>query len=82
MHRAVEVVILEGPASLADVAQRVTHASRELPHVVQRMTKSAHEGDATRKTEEAALATEREHALYQAVKDFRVTARNIIGSAG
>lgn len=79
VHRAVEVVILEGPATLADVAARVTHASDELSQVMRRMTESARAGDAARKAEEAAVAVEYERALYRTVQDFRLAARTIIG---
>ncbi|MGW7515425.1 proline dehydrogenase [Streptomyces sp. NPDC054796] len=79
VHRAVEIVILEGPASLAEAAERVTHASHDLARVMRRMVERAHAGDATRKAENTALAAERERALYQAVKDFRLAARDTIG---
>ncbi|MEJ8672876.1 proline dehydrogenase [Streptomyces sp. MS1.AVA.1] len=80
VHRATEVVILEGPASLAEVASRVTHASSDLAHIMQRMTENAHAGDSTRKAEDSALAAERERILYQAVKDFRLAARSVVGN--
>ncbi|MFI1394257.1 proline dehydrogenase [Streptomyces sp. NPDC020681] len=80
VHRAAEVVILEGPSSVADVAGRVSHASSDLSHVMRRMVDNAHAGDITRKAEDTALATERERILYQAVKDFRLAARNAIGN--
>jgi len=80
VHRASEVVILEGPASLVKVTERVTHASSGLSQVMRRMAESAHTGDATLKAEDAALAAERERSLYQAVKDFRLAARSVIGN--
>lgn len=80
VHRAAEVVILEGPAALAEVAERVTHASSDLSHVMRRMAENAHKGDTSRKAEDTALADERERILYQAVKDFRLAARNVIGN--
>ncbi|GEC05683.1 hypothetical protein SSP24_33380 [Streptomyces spinoverrucosus] len=80
VHRAAEVVILEGPAALADVAERVTHASSDLSRVMRRLAENAHKGDTTRKAEDAALADERERILYQAVKDFRLAARSVIGN--
>ncbi|TQE37513.1 proline dehydrogenase [Streptomyces ipomoeae] len=76
VHRAVEVVILEGPASLEEAAERVTHASSDLSQVMRRMAENAHAGDTTRKAEDIALAAERERILYQAVKDFRLAARS------
>lgn len=41
VHRSCEVVILEGPASVADVADRVTNASADLSYVMRRMTDNA-----------------------------------------
>ncbi|MFE6835092.1 proline dehydrogenase [Streptomyces sp. NPDC057705] len=78
VHRAVEVVILEGPAPLAEVAERVTDASSDLSHVMRRMAENARAGNTTRKAEDIALAAERERTLYQAVKDFRLAARGAI----
>jgi ABC-type sugar transport system ATPase subunit len=80
VHRATEVVILEGPASLTDVASRVTHASSDLSQVVRRMAENAHAGITTHKAEDTALAAEREHILYQAIKDFRLAARSVVGN--
>ncbi|MFJ3723736.1 proline dehydrogenase [Streptomyces sp. NPDC090045] len=81
VHRAVEVVILEGPASVADIAERITVASGDLSHVMRRLAVNAHAGDTTRKAEDFTLAAERERTLYQAVKDFRLAARSTIGTA-
>jgi len=80
VHRAVEVVILEGPAPLVEVAERVTHASSDLSLVMRRMAENARVGDATRKAEDVALAAEKERILYQAVKDFRLAARGTLGN--
>ncbi|WP_406738784.1 proline dehydrogenase [Streptomyces sp. NBC_00853] len=79
VHRAAEIVILEGPVSLADAAERVTHASSDLSHVMRRMATNARAGDTTHKAEDTALAAERQRILYQAVKDFRRAARGAIG---
>ncbi|WP_331738798.1 proline dehydrogenase [Streptomyces sp. NBC_01276] len=79
VHRACEVVILEGPAPLAEVAERVTNASSDLSRVMRRLAENAHAGDTTRKAEDTALAVERERTLYQAVKDFRLAASSVIG---
>ena len=83
VHRAAEVVILEGPASLVSVAERVTDASTGLSEVMRRMADNAHAGDAARKAEDVALAVERERILYRAVGDgdFRLAARAVIGNA-
>lgn len=80
VHRTCEIVILEGPASVAQVAERVTHASSNLSHVMRRMAENAQVGDLTNKADDSALATEREQALYQTVKDFRLEARRTIGN--
>lgn len=82
VHRAGEVVILEGPASMAEAGDRVTQASGDLSQVVRRMTEDAHAGDTTRKADDTALAADRERKLYDAVKDFRVAARGVIGGTG
>ncbi|MER8098124.1 proline dehydrogenase [Streptomyces goshikiensis] len=81
VHRACEVVILEGPAPLSEVAERVTNASSDLSYVMRRLVENAHRGDTTRKAEDTALAAERERTLYQAVKDFRLAASSVIGRA-
>ncbi|MFF7082166.1 proline dehydrogenase [Streptomyces lavendulae] len=78
VHRACEIVILEGPAPLTDVAERITVASSNLSDVMRRMAENAHAGNTTHKTEDIAVAAERERTLYQAVKDFRLTARSTI----
>ncbi|MFE7276718.1 proline dehydrogenase [Streptomyces sp. NPDC057623] len=80
VHRAVEVVILEGPASVVEVAERVTHTSSDLSQVMRRMTEDARARDTTRKAEDSALAAERERILYQAVKDFRIAASRTLGN--
>ncbi|MFE9560250.1 proline dehydrogenase [Streptomyces sp. NPDC006487] len=81
VHRAGEVVILEGPAPLAVVAERVANASSALSQVMRRMAENARAGNTARKAEDTALAAERERALYQAVKDFRLAARGTLGKA-
>ncbi|MGW6531742.1 proline dehydrogenase [Streptomyces venezuelae] len=80
VHRAVEVVVLEGPAPVVEVAERVTRASGDLSLVVRRMAENARAGDDGRRAEDAGLAAERERALYQAVKDFRLAARTALGN--
>ncbi|MFB7399081.1 proline dehydrogenase [Streptomyces rubiginosohelvolus] len=81
VHRTCEVVILEGPATVAAVAERVTNASADLSYAMRNMAEDAHAGDTARKAEHTALATERERALYEAVKEFRLAARAAIGQA-
>ncbi|MFK0187665.1 proline dehydrogenase [Streptomyces rubiginosohelvolus] len=81
VHRTCEVVILEGPATVAAVAERVTNASADLSYAIRNMAEDARAGDTARKAEHTALATERERALYEAVKEFRLAARAAIGQA-
>ncbi|MEU8095490.1 proline dehydrogenase [Streptomyces rubiginosohelvolus] len=81
VHRTCEVVILEGPATVAAVAERVTNASADLSYAMRNMAEDARAGDTARKAEHTALATERERALYEAVKEFRLAARAAIGQA-
>ncbi|MEV7914804.1 proline dehydrogenase [Streptomyces griseus] len=79
VHRCCEVVVLEGPASVAAVAERVTNASADLSYVMRRMAEDTRAGDTTRRAADSALATERERALYDTVKEFRLAARAAIG---
>ncbi|MER7760213.1 proline dehydrogenase [Streptomyces sp. NPDC097619] len=79
VHRAGEVVILEGPASVAEAAARITHASAALSEVMRRLAEHARAGDTTSRAGDLALAAERERALYQTIKDFRLTARTALG---
>lgn len=81
VHRAAEVVILEGPLPTVETADRVAHASGDLSSVMHRMVQNALAGDSSQKTVDAASAAERERALYEAVKDFRVSASDVLGSA-
>ncbi|MFE7138157.1 proline dehydrogenase [Streptomyces sp. NPDC057644] len=81
VHRACEIVILEGPAPVVAVAERVTNASAEISYVMRRMSENARAGDTTRKVEDSALAAERERTLYAAIKEFRLSARAAIGQA-
>ncbi|MET8444188.1 proline dehydrogenase [Streptomyces sp. NPDC006682] len=82
VHRAVEVVMLEGPAALAASAERVARASGDLSQVMRGMVNDAHAGDTTHRTENLARAARMEHALYQAVQDFRRKARDTITNTG
>ncbi|MBY8342536.1 proline dehydrogenase [Streptomyces spinosirectus] len=81
VHRAAEVVILEGPHSMAEAVDRVGRASGDLSSVMRRMVKDAHARDSSRKAADTALAAERERALYQTVKDFRAAAGEVLGNA-
>jgi hypothetical protein len=79
VHRAAEFVILEGPLSVVEALYRVVHASDDLAEVVRRMVRDAHAGDTSRKVADTALADEREHLLYQAVKGLRAAAADVLG---
>ncbi|MET7484580.1 proline dehydrogenase [Streptomyces sp. NPDC005538] len=80
VHRAAEVVILEGPLSIVEAADRVARASGELSSVMRRMVQNAHAGDSSQKAADTALATGRERALYRAVTDFRAAASGVLGN--
>ncbi|URN00530.1 hypothetical protein LUW76_42980 [Actinomadura madurae] len=80
VHRATEIVIIEGPASMAEAAERVQHASERLSEVMRRMVEDAHAGDAARKAEAEAAVVERERRLYETVKEFRAKARDVLGA--
>ncbi|MFF5145846.1 hypothetical protein ACFY6U_40080 [Streptomyces sp. NPDC013157] len=82
VRRAAEAVVLEGPHSTAEAAGRVARASGDLSAVTRRMVKNAHAGGSSRKEADTALATARERALHEAVKDFRTAAGDILGNTG
>ncbi|MFG2340845.1 proline dehydrogenase [Streptomyces yangpuensis] len=82
VHRAAEVVHLEGPPAAAAAADDVAGASEELSAVMRRMVERARAGNTSDKASDTALATDREHALYQAVKAFRTTAATTLGHPG
>ncbi|MGW0706407.1 proline dehydrogenase [Streptomyces sp. NPDC002643] len=81
VHRAAEFVILEGPESVVEALYRVVRAADDLAKVVRRMVGDAHAGDTSRKAADTALAAEREHLLYQAVKGFRAAAADVLGDS-
>ncbi|MES9507242.1 hypothetical protein ABWJ92_12645 [Streptomyces sp. NPDC000609] len=74
-----EVVIIEGPLAMV-AADRIARAPGDLFDVMRRMVKNAHAGDASHKAADTALAAEREHVLYQAVKSFRSAVRDVLGT--
>ncbi|MFF8617313.1 proline dehydrogenase [Streptomyces sp. NPDC015350] len=79
VHRAAEIVIIEGPSSMVRATGDVARASGDLSDVMQRMVRNAHAGDTSRRTADIDLAAEREHGLYQAVKSFRSAAGDVLG---
>ncbi|MEV7523972.1 proline dehydrogenase [Streptomyces sp. NPDC091371] len=79
VHRAAEIVHLEGPPAAVAAADDVALASEGLSEVMRRMVERAHAGDTTGKAADTALAAEREHLLYQAVNGFRRTAGRTLG---
>ncbi|MFB7732836.1 proline dehydrogenase [Streptomyces sp. NPDC056112] len=81
VHRAAEFVILEGPRSVVEALYRAVHAADDLAEVVRRMVRDAHAGDTSRKAADTALAAEREHLLYQAVKGLRAAAADVLGDS-
>ncbi|MET7572923.1 proline dehydrogenase [Streptomyces sp. NPDC005492] len=80
VHRAAEVVILEGPLSTTEAADCVARASRDLSSVMRRMVQNAHAEDSSQKAADTALASGREHALHQAVTDFHAAASSVLGN--
>ncbi|MEU8306080.1 hypothetical protein AB0C84_21230 [Actinomadura sp. NPDC048955] len=81
VHRAAEVVIIEGPPSIVEAIDRIAEASSGLSEVMQRMVKDAHAADTSERMEHAATASVRERRLYRAVSEFRVQARGVLGNA-
>lgn len=81
VHRAVEVVILEGPAHVIEAAEQVTRASADLSEVMRRMVDTARAGTDAHMAADSALAAERKHRLYQRVQQFRTAARAALGNA-
>ncbi|MBO2460594.1 proline dehydrogenase [Actinomadura violacea] len=81
VHRAAEVVILEGPPSVVEATDRIAEESSGLSEVMQRMVKAAHAADGTEREQHSATASARERRLYQAVSEFRVQARSVLGNA-
>ncbi|HEY9328228.1 MAG TPA: proline dehydrogenase [Streptomyces sp.] len=81
VHRAAEVVLVEGPPVMAKAAGQVGRASGELSEVMRRMVKDAHAGDATRTAADTALAAQRGCALDEAVKRFRSAAADVFDKA-
>ncbi|MGW1616323.1 proline dehydrogenase [Streptomyces sp. NPDC002285] len=82
VHRAAELVLLEGPPSVVEALYAVVRAAADLAEVVRRMVRDAHAEDTSRKAEDTALAAEREHLLYQAVKGLRTAAADVLGDSG
>ncbi|TXS38357.1 proline dehydrogenase [Streptomyces sp. OR43] len=78
VHRAAEVVLVEGPPVLVKAAGRVGRASGDLSDVMRRMVRDAHAADTARKAADAALAAQREQALHEAVKRFRSVAAEVL----
>lgn len=81
VHRAAEFVILEGPPSVVEALYGVVHAADDLAEIIRRMVRDAHAEDTSRKAADTALATEREHLLYQAVKGLRAAAADVLGDS-
>ncbi|QLH23645.1 proline dehydrogenase [Streptomyces sp. Rer75] len=82
VHRAAEVVLLEGPSGVGEAVSGVAEASSALSGVMRRMVDDARRGDASRRAEDLALAVERSDALWEAVKAFRAVAGGVLGDGG
>ncbi|MFI0780317.1 proline dehydrogenase [Streptomyces sp. NPDC021212] len=80
VHRAAEVVLLEGPAGVGEAVSGVAEASGALSGVMRRMVDDARCGDGSRRAEDLALAAERSDALWEAVKGFRAVAGGVLGN--
>lgn len=81
VQRAAEFVVLEGPEPVVKALYRVVGAAEDLAEVVRRMVRDAHAGVTSRRSEDTALAAERERLLYQAVKGFRAAASDVLGDS-
>jgi sugar phosphate isomerase/epimerase len=81
VHRAVEVVMVEGPSTMEEAAHRVGQASAALSEVMQRMVKNAQARDTASKSADSALAAQKSSALWDAEVHFRMAARNVLGNA-
>ncbi|MGW6909237.1 hypothetical protein [Streptomyces sp. NPDC054940] len=79
VNRAAELVILEGLPSVVEALYGLVHAADDLAEVMRRMVRDAHAEDTSRKAADTALAAEREHLLYQAVKGLRAAAADVLG---
>ncbi|MFF4509176.1 proline dehydrogenase [Streptomyces sp. NPDC001401] len=82
VHRAAELVLLEGPPSVVNALYGVVHAADGLAEVMRRMVRDAHAEDTSHKAADTALAAEREHLLYEAVKGLRSAAADVLGDSG
>lgn len=82
VHRAMEIVVIEGPPAMVDAADRMQRASEELSEVVRRMAGDAHAADTARKAADETAAAERERALYRTITGFRAEARDTLGNSG
>ncbi|MGR3931667.1 hypothetical protein [Streptomyces sp. BRA346] len=82
VHRAAEVVLLEGPSGVGEAVSGVAEASSALSGVMRRMVDDARRGDTSRRAEDLALAAARSDALWEAVKGFRLVAGGVLGAGG
>ncbi|TDD82342.1 proline dehydrogenase [Actinomadura darangshiensis] len=80
VHRATEIVIIEGPPRMAAAADRVQRASAELSELVRCMAANAHAGETARRGADEAAVLDLERRLYKAVGDFRTEARDVLGN--
>lgn len=78
VHRAAEVVLVEGPPAMAAAVGRVARASGERAELMRRMVADARAGDTANKAAHTALAVRRDEALHQSVKGLRADAARVL----
>ena len=78
VHRAAEVVLVEGPDAMVAAVDRVGRASSERAELMRRMVADARAGDTTHQAAHSAPAARRDEALHQAVKGLRAAAARVL----
>jgi hypothetical protein len=79
-HRAVEIVIVEGPPVMVDAADRVIRASEDLSATVRPLVANAHAGTDTDRASDLDRASQQERLLYRAIVDLRTTASEVLNA--
>lgn len=80
VHRAVEIVIVEGPPAMAAAASRVIHASEDLSAAVRRTIAGSRASDDSNRSDDLDLARHRERLMYQTIVDLRTEAAKTLDS--
>lgn len=78
VHRAAEVVLVEGPDAMVAAVGGVGRASGERAELMRRMVADARAGDTTHKAAHTASAARRDEALHQSVKGLRAAAARVL----